>query len=141
MPVIPNGADKPKPLIVGVNRDPRFQIPQEPVFFFEKRVGNKTEIINVLEKEAWQLWNNPPQYFWNKGRNAPVFTYIGQSNGDAMVKGLREAQEMLNSKGLEASQERIRSSILEELEEARKNPRPPRDMNKFGTPDAVNLIR
>lgn len=104
-----------KPLTAGINTK---NVLINTVFFFEHADGN---IIHVDEAAASRIFMK---------RMDAQYKYIGSSNGAAFNKGVIESREIFAKQGLAAAQERIRQGLREEIEEAKKDMRPPRNFER-----------
>lgn len=94
-------------------------------FFFER---HDNSIISVGETEAWNLYARKNQVI---GFEIPRPKLIGTSDGKLMYQAIQEAHKLF-AEDPEKSFARIRQGEKEELEAARGNIIPPRNMDKQG---------
>jgi len=95
----------------------------ERIYFFEKENGS---IIFAKEHEAHRIYRRRNQVI---GQDKEKIKFLGSSDGVIFFKAVEEAKVIFNQKGLEAAQERIRQGEKEELEVARGQMIPPRNMD------------
>ena len=95
-------------------------------FFFERHDGS---IIAVNEREAWSIYNNRNQMLGVRYERPKL---IGTSEGLKMFQAVKESHELFKTDQTQAIA-RLKTGEQEELEAARGNIVPPRDMDKMGT--------
>lgn len=110
----------------------------ETTFFFERSNG---EIFAVNEQGAWNIYSGKLQVL---GTNHQRPKLIGTSDGTITYRAIEEAQRVFKTEGMEKAREIIKKGQADELEEARKHPRPPRNfdtMDNSGRPVRIGDLR
>ena len=110
----------------------------EPTFFFERSNG---EIFAVNELGAWNIYSGKQQVLGLRQQKPKL---IGTSDGVITYRAIEEAQRAFKTEGVEKAQEIIKKGQADELEEAMKHPRVPRNfdtMDNMGRPVRIGDLR
>lgn len=128
-----------EPMVANVGINPKTEERPHLTFWFQKKDGT---YFCCQENEAWNIVNGRIRMRdeVEGGIKRVRHKYIGASTSQIYFKASQEAKQIFNTQGLEAA----RQHLLKAEEEERLSADPsiiPKNMDYFGTPDAIRELR